>query len=156
MSRPSFNIYLGCQVMSRPLIFLSIRTLLRYSDLIALSIKSLTKPSEFFVIQNKTKRPVLIKFKVFSQQLTECLNELSDIPITCTYSQLCRDIQKNKKKVLPGLLYGVKDGTHLFRHIEASFQKYKGVEDKIISKSLGHVDNESLNSYIHKELNPFF
>lgn len=75
---------------------------------------------------------------------------LPTAPVTIvSYDQLCDQLRRTSRDVGITLPQTANDGTHIFRHLYASFKHAEGMPKHEISHALGHHSQTAVRHYIH-------
>jgi hypothetical protein len=130
-------------------LFLLMKTLLRYSDMIQFDVIKAIDEQCFFIIQNKTGNPVRNSFKIFNDDLATFIKFNEDDLLLNSYDSLRLWIKKYMRSNYTGHKLEFSNKTHLFRHLAATFFHDKGCSKEYIKNLLGHFDVNSQRYYIH-------
>lgn len=130
-------------------LFLLMKTLLRYSDVIKFDVKKAIKNECFFITQKKTGNPVRNSFIIKNDLLKEFLLFNEEKLFLNSYDGLRRWIERYMSNNYSGHKLEFSNKTHLFRHLGASFFYTKKIPIERIKSLLGHYNIESTRYYIH-------
>lgn len=122
---------------------------LRYGDLYRLNLRVLLNSETLTIIQQKTKNPLFFEKNIFYDYLKDRYISPSTPFSLCKYDSLRDAIQRASRLAGVRLPGNAKDGTHIFRHLEASFQKQEGASLSEIRHMLGHTSQVAVAHYVH-------
>ena len=129
---------------------------LRYSEAILLRPERLFCDKTLQIFQPKTRaaRSVNNSFRV--DFFCHYANWRGFNIFPSSYESLKLDIFRCTPRCVKRLTRDIKDGTHIFRHLWASYKLMQGVQPATIGLALGHSRNTSVYSYLHEELADIF
>jgi len=132
--------------------FLQAYTCCRFCELEQIGVHNIKTHSPFVIHSSKSDHVRSVP-PVPLQQLPQLrkINPATKIMVI-SYDSYKNSIKKSKHTLKIIEIKGILDCTHIFRHIEASWQHSQGVDLADISNHLGHVSHSTTRTYIHKEL----
>jgi len=122
---------------------------LRYKELTALKTAWFKDGDTYYIKQFKTS----VMKSVDTRMLARILGDVSAATVSnvllLPYESLERFIARACQECKIDLGKGVKDRTHIWRHLRASWLLYDGHSKSEVSRVLGHTDAGSVNAYTH-------
>jgi len=131
--------------------FLQLWTLCRFSELKQIKIKDI-KAGGSFVIHSTKSDNVKTAFPLpfISPQELKSIKDKTKI-VVVSYDSYKDSIIRVKDSIGFSPVENIKDCTHIFRHLEASFLSHRGASISDISYKLGHSNEKTSLEYIHQE-----
>lgn len=142
-------IVLNADIYNKLSCYLLCVTLLRWGDMRNLHLKSILQSKKIRIVQGKTKNFVSFPFEVLNDRLFDILYNLGNYVNYLNYNQTASYIQRFVRQHLNAENLDFNHKTHIFRHLYASYQKNQGQLVYLISKRLGHNNDNTVRSYIH-------
>lgn len=152
----SYKIIIDANIYNKPLIFILALTRLRFSDALDLFKSSAFLEQNVLLQMNKTKHFVNVDLSFIPYSLRFKLFQLNHIPEILDYHKIYSYLQIFKRNNLKDFNLDYNSNAHIFRHLNTCFLLAKEIDKKYISKSLGHLDNNAINSYFHQDLINYF
>lgn len=128
----------------------------RYSDLNKINLSDVKAGRLQVLLEGKTgEYRVLENLHLNKRAQREELNENARLMYT-NYGSLKEAIQRCTPRDVRKVLRNKYDGTHIFRHLRASFLFFKGAKEEEIQRIFNHKSRKTTQHYIHGGLFPFF
>ena len=128
----------------------------RFSDLNKISLSDIKAGRLQLLLESKTgELRVLENLRLNERAQIEELNEDAKLIYT-NYSSLKEAIQRSTPRGVRQVLKDKYDGTHIYRHLRASFMFFKGLNIEEIQRVFNHKSRKTTQHYIHGGLFPFF
>lgn len=128
----------------------------RFSDLKKISLGDIKAGRLQLLLEGKTgELRVLENLHLGEREQDVKLNEGARLMYT-NYGSLKEAIQRSTPREVRKVLKGKYDGTHIFRHLRASFMFFRGVKEEEIQRVFNHKSRKTTQHYIHGGLFPFF
>ena len=159
---PSINprandIILRSDIYTKPALLIMAVSMLRYADASNLMMVCPMLPSTQNIFQTKTKRYTLISFEIIPKEIRQQIFIINKSFEVFNYVRISNSIRNYLDSNLSDYHFSFNNKTHIFRHLQATFDYGNRIPKEIICKKLGHIDNDAQKSYIHSELfNVFF
>lgn len=122
---------------------------LRYKELTALKTAWFMDGGTYYIKQFKTSSMKAIDTRDLAVILKDVPPSIVSNALVISYESLERYIARACQSCRIDLGPGVKDRTHIWRHLRASWLLYDGNSKSTVSKVLGHTDPSSVSAYTH-------
>jgi len=148
----SIHIINQMSVLNKLNVFLLAKSLLRFSDFENQVWYDIINSGFLKIRQRKTKKILLLSFKIYNSELKSKLLSFVKIPQDINYNSISSEILQIVRRDLSHLNLHFKHQCHIFRHLFASWSNDCNVPVNSIAVKLGNTPATVKSHYIHTNL----